>query len=567
MANGTGRAAVGSQRMRHPRRPRGGRHLASSAAALLEGVLHRRTGEEPPWKHLPLVLALAFAARAAVALAGDFVLHPDEVMQYLEPAHRLAFGNGIIYWEYFYGARSWLVPGVVAGVLKLFDLVGLGQPWWYVGAVKLLFCALSLAFPAAMYWTGRRHFGEAAARLALLAGAFWYELVGLAHKPMTEFVATAPLLALLALCLRPNADGSRVVWQAAGLAVVAAAIRLQYAPLALLLLGIVLLRTRDRLHLVLAAVVLLVAIGVFDALTWGRGLFHSYLTNLRFNMVIAEWRVGESPPYQYLWWLTLGGGGLSILSLALALVAPRRYGLLLVLIAIVLLAHSLQAHKEYRFIFVVIPLWLLIGADLATRAAAWAAARMRRTAAVRWAWSVAGAGCLAVSLAGLLNALPYQEQVYRAWSQETGRVSYVRRRIQDPIFAAYRYLARAPEVAAVWQVDRAYHGLPGYYYLHRRIPFYDAFTGRGVSQDLATLSASVSHLLSADPAVAVAGYSLEREFGGVRILRRDAGGPPVRQWQDYTPTPVHESEIRVMGRVDANAPAAPAHAGIRFAAR
>ena len=229
--------------MGHSGRPHSRRSRVSSAAALLEGVLHRQAGDERPWKYLPLVLALAFAARVAVALSGDFVLHPDEIMQYLEPAHRLAFGNGVIYWEYFYGARSWLVPGLVAGVLKLFDLVGLGQPWWYVGGVKLLFCALSLLVPAAMYWVARRHFGEAAARIALLAGAFWYELVGLAHKPMTEFVATAPLLALLALCVRPTADGSRVVWQAAGLAVLAAAIRLQYAPLALLLLGIVLLRT------------------------------------------------------------------------------------------------------------------------------------------------------------------------------------------------------------------------------------------------------------------------------------------------------------------------------------
>ena len=30
---------------------------------------------------------------------------------------------------------------------------------------------------------------------------------------------------------------------------------------------------------------------------------------------------------------------------------------------------------------------------------------------------------------GLLNALPYQEQVYRAWSRETGKVSFVRRRV------------------------------------------------------------------------------------------------------------------------------------------
>ena len=51
----------------------------------------------------------------------------------------------------------------------------------------------------------------------------------------------------------------------------------------------------------------------------------------------------------------------------LALPDLRRYGFLLTLIALTLLIHSTQSHKEYRFIFVVIPLWLLIGADLSTR--------------------------------------------------------------------------------------------------------------------------------------------------------------------------------------------------------
>ena len=62
----------------------------------IEAALHSRAPGEPPWKHLPLVLALAFTARAWVALSGDFVLHPDEIMQYLEPGHRLAFGSGIV---------------------------------------------------------------------------------------------------------------------------------------------------------------------------------------------------------------------------------------------------------------------------------------------------------------------------------------------------------------------------------------------------------------------------------------------------------------------------------------
>ena len=103
-----------------------------------------------------------------------------------------------------------LVPGLVAGVLKLFDIVGLGQPFWYVGGVKLVFCAISLLIPAGMYFFALRwHFGETSARVALLMGAFWYELVGFAHKPMTEFVATALLVSLLALCVRPASDKLR----------------------------------------------------------------------------------------------------------------------------------------------------------------------------------------------------------------------------------------------------------------------------------------------------------------------------------------------------------------------
>ena len=239
--------------------------------SVLDILLHSSPPDERPWKFLLPVLALAFVARAAIALSGDFVLHPDEIMQYLEPAHRLVFGNGVTYWEYFYGARSWLVPGLVAGVLKLFDIVGLGQPVWYVGGVKLLVCAISLLIPAGMYFFARWHFGETAARVALLMGAFWYELVGFAHKPMTEFVATALLLSLLALCVRP--DKMRVVLTVAVLAVLVAAIRVQYAPLALLILGLFFLRTEKKMQLALAAVTVFVAVGVFDAITWTVGCF------------------------------------------------------------------------------------------------------------------------------------------------------------------------------------------------------------------------------------------------------------------------------------------------------
>ena len=540
-------------------RRRGPRRAAPSLLpriqAALDALLHpQATGR--PWKFLPLVLALAFAARAVVALSGDFVLHPDEIMQYLEPAHRLVFGSGVIYWEFFYGARSWLVPGTVAGVLVLFDAFGLGQPAWYVGGVKLFFCAISLAIPAGMYVFGRRHFGETAGRAALLAGAFWYELVSFAHKPMTEFVATAPLVALLALCVRHSVEDARTVWTAAFLACFTAAIRLQYAPIALLLLGIVFLRTGKRIQLTLAAAGFTAALGLFDAISWDGGLFHSYVTNIRFNLIHGSMRTGESPAYQYLLWLTLSGLGLSVLCVAAALRQLRRYGFLLWLIALVLLVHSLQAHKEYRFIFAVIPLWLLTGADLAERLAA-AGDKPRGLA------GLAAAGFAAVSLAGILNALPYQNRVYRAWSRETRVVGFVRN--QDPIFPAYRYLARAPGVSGVWQLDRRYFNLPGYYYLHHGIPFYDRVTGKDLKGNPEAIASRVSHIVSSDPGFFVPGYSLEQEFDHVRIWRREQNDIPVEAWIDHAPIIVSNNSRRILRRIDPGGPSPPANFGIRFA--
>ena len=213
-----------------------------------------------------------------------------------------------------------------------------------------------------------------------------------------------------------------------------------------------------------------------------------------------------------------------------------------------------------------IPLWLLIGSDLASRAAAWIGGR-RRTRATAACWTVRAAGALfaVVSCAGMLKALPAQVLAYRDWSNEATLFGFLRN--QDPLYAAYRYLGRAPGVEGVWQVDRQYSSTPGYYYLHRAIPLVRRHLGRGVGHDLATLTATVSHVVSAAPDLAVPGYSLEREFGNLRILRRDAAEPPVRQWREHQPVIVFDLVWKTMQRIDADFPAPPANAGIRFISR
>ena len=341
-----------------------------------------------------------------------------------------------------------------------------------------------------------------------------------------------------------------------------AAIRVQYAPLALFILGLFFLRTRKKLQLTLAAIAFLAGVGLFDAITWDAGLFHSYIVNIRVNLVLGDLRAGESAGWQYLWWLALAGVGLNLLSVAMGLRDLRRYGLLLALIMVTLLIHSAQSHKEYRFIFVIIPLWLLIGADCVV----WIASRAK--ASKPRILQTAGAVAVTVAVIGILNALPYQHQVYRALSLETGIVGFIRN--HDPAFAAYRYLARAPGVAAVWQPDRGYFfNAPGYYYLHRKIPLYVGGTSLLLFADpdrtpLEAITSSVTHIVTEDPDFAMPGYSVDRAFGSLRILRRDANEPAVRQWVHYALT-FHTGFFGATARqLYPDAPAVPPNAGIRF---
>ncbi len=521
-----------------------------------ESIFHLSAPPTPPWKLLWPILGLAFLARVAVALNGDFLLHPDELTQYLEPAHRLAFGNGIVVLEYYYGMRSWIVPGSIAAVLWLFDLVGLGHPDWYVGGVKCALALFSLSIPAGMYFFARQHFGETAARIALIAGSFWYELAGFAHKPMADFIATGLLMGLLALCAHPRLT-RRVIAAIAVLAVLTVAIRFQYAPPAAALLALLLARLPRNDMLLLAACGLAgtLAVGILDAVIWDGALFHSYVTNYRYNIEIGNTPYGDPlPAWQYGHWLLIASFGLGPLCLLAGLFNPRRYGLLLALTALVVGSHALVAHKEYRFIFVCIPLWLLIGSDLLARFAA----ASRNAAQRRHAAAAAVAGAL--SLAGIANILPEQERLY-FWNSQAPAAEPRFLGEPQPMLSAFRYLAGAPGVEAVWMADRNYEFSAGYYRLHHAIPFYN------MNMRTDSPRRYFSHIVTTESNPAEwPDYALEAEFNGARVLRRIGDTPAIPTWEHYSPVSVGAIPGEIMARLLPDKPPPPANYGIELAA-
>ncbi|HEY4126052.1 MAG TPA: hypothetical protein VGM36_15625, partial [Rhizomicrobium sp.] len=70
------------------------------------------------------VLAAGFLFRFLPLLLWPSISQPDEVFQSLEQGHRLAYGYGLVPWEFDYGARSWLLAYVAAGAMRVSDIFG-----------------------------------------------------------------------------------------------------------------------------------------------------------------------------------------------------------------------------------------------------------------------------------------------------------------------------------------------------------------------------------------------------------------------------------------------------------
>jgi len=403
------------------------------------------------------MLVLGLFVRIAVACSADHVHHADEIFQIFEQAHRAVFGYGIVPWEYRFGTRSWLTPGLVAGVLQVCRMLGLTDPGSYTLAVKLVLCGLSASLILSSYAIGRRLGSQRAGLLAAFFAAFWYELIYFAPRPLTTPLATYAFFGSLALALRPSDRPAPLAVGA--LAALAVAVRIQMLPAAAVL-GAFALWHWDRracLRAAAGAVAVAIAAAALDHVTWGAPL-RSYINNYVFNVAYGISAIfGTNPAYWYLEVLAITSGGLFAATLAWALLRPRAVALPLLCLVALLLAHSAIGHKEYRFVLTAVPLFGVLLAVLVDSAIETRVPRARQ----RFAGCAVAAVLGGLSLAGLLDALPGQARVFDCAPLA-----------RDPSLAAYRSLARNPEVGAVLDLTNDWTSSGGYSHFHRDVPLY-----------------------------------------------------------------------------------------------
>ena len=309
------------------------------------------------------LLLVAFLLRLYGYLNYPSIHHPDELFQYLEQAHRLTFGYGIIPWEYRDGTRSWLFPGLLAGLMKLSDSLGFSNPDAYLFLVASVLSALSLSVIVVGFLWAYRVQGIVAAFITAMLCSIWFELVYFAPKTLTEAVA-AHLLVIAVYLAWPGrpVDNWRRLFVAGLVFGLVVSLRVHLAP-ALLVTAAYICRLELRekwAPLVAGGVMVVFLSGMLDSVTW-QYPFQSFFENVHANIVEKRSHVYgiESWSFYIKEWWDIWGLVMAPIVL-LSLLAMRRNFLLSLIPAAIILTHMLFAHKEYRFVFPATPFIVML---------------------------------------------------------------------------------------------------------------------------------------------------------------------------------------------------------------
>ncbi|MBR1179825.1 4-amino-4-deoxy-L-arabinose transferase [Bradyrhizobium sp. KB893862 SZCCT0404] len=358
----------------------------------------------------PLIVLLLLAVSVRLPLAfWPNVHHPDEVFQYLEPAWRLLGHDSIVTWEWHEGIRSWLLPTLLAGPVALGNWLAPGGAGAFI-APRVVAALASLSVVVSAWFIGAR-VSHMHAIVAAFAAAIWFELVHFAPHTLSEPLAAAVILPAAALLTGvPSRKRSMIGGALLALGFVW---RFQYAPaIAILALWACCRYRQNAASLVLGGLGVLSIAGMVDV-AHGTAPFEWLVLNIGENLLHGRAATfGVAPAIAYVYFLFFIWSGATVLLLCATWPGCRHFPVLLVAALVNLAFHSALEHKEYRFIFLTIPL-LIITAALGS--ADWGVALHEKPGWRPWALPIilGGWAVISVGLAGT-------EQMREFWLRGTG---------------------------------------------------------------------------------------------------------------------------------------------------
>lgn len=478
-------------------------------------------------------MLLAVLLRLIPVVFQPSMVWADEIFQTTEQAHRLVYGTGLVPWEFQLHVRSWLLPGVIAGVMEFARLIGKG-PNVYLPVIATTFGLLGAAPVVCCFLWCRRRFGLLGAIVGGAAVATMPDLVYFGARTLDE-VVSGNLLVIALYALEPGffvASRRRIAVGGALLGLVFV-LRIEVAPgVALLGLWCLLRAPRERLAaLAMGVTAVIAAQAVLDTVTLGSPLasiWRYLLYNLGYGVAST---FGAQPWYYYAKaelavWL----GTLPVLAL-LVLVGARRLPVAFWAALTIVLVHSAIGHKEYRFIYPALALFgVLAGLGLA-EIVSWCGKALDRRGARP---GIAEPACAAIGL------ICWGVMALHVWTDHSMRVL---RALDHNNLLAASYVSRGPPICGLgmfghdgtdWAVDG------GYTWLNRPVPMYWPKDGTQLRQTAPGFDALI-YTQRLPPGL---GFTTVRCFGKACVARRPGGCRKIPELPMPFPKPIEQLRPR-----------------------
>jgi hypothetical protein len=309
------------------------------------------------WFWAIFVVAVVLRVRAFNAFSAHA---PDEIIQYLEQAHRIVFGYGVVPWEFREFIRSWLIPLMLVPPMQFGEWLDPGGQLYLI-LPRAMVAALNFA-PVIAAWVIGRRISLQHAIVGMAVIGFWVESVAFSVQTLSESLAVACFMTAAAL-LHGKARMPSIV-AAGALLAFTGLFRFQFGPAAAVF-GALMAGKEWRIWkgLVIGAIPVVLGGALID-LAMGLRPYEWIYTNYRIN--IAEGKMqkiaGQGDPLRYAQSL-VDSWQIVLLVIPFLLAAGwRRHRALMAAAVVNIILHQLIEHKEYRYIWLSMQIVLLLAA-------------------------------------------------------------------------------------------------------------------------------------------------------------------------------------------------------------
>lgn len=341
-------------------------------------------------KVLIIISCLGLLTRILYSQFAENIIHPDEIIQYAEQAHKQAFGYGLEPWEYRFGIRSWFLPTTIGTILTALNQLGLSEPEIYTRAIQLIASIASCSLIWSCYQITKNCFPNTriGPLIASIMAAFWIEILVYAPRATPEVFASYALCGAVATATMQNPKKNKNFLSGIMIGL-AAGLRYQYLPSIMILSGLSARKQRTRYIGIFALGILVSSsvIALIDAIKWGNPMA-PLVNNFKFNALERISSTFGVQPYNY-YIDQLATSSIYIIALTIALTYPLsawlnskvnkdKYNSLstnliqnevtytkfqihenrltvVAIVAIIVVTHTIVPHKELRFTFATIP--------------------------------------------------------------------------------------------------------------------------------------------------------------------------------------------------------------------